>query len=143
MKKQPIIERRNSTTRRIEYMVVECRQIQAKESKLGNLNHLNFIIDNTLSVNGLSINRNSNKDFVTVGFDGLINFYDSNSFKKTNTLTGHSKGIWCCIYSPSDKILATGSSDNNVMIWDTNSYKSTNTLKGHSDAVLKFLLIFH
>ena len=138
MKKERAIDRRNSKTRSIEYMVLECKQIEAKESKLGNLNHLNFIIDNTLSVNGLSINRNSNKEFVTVGFDGLINVYDSNSFSKTNTLTGHSQGIWCCIYSPSDRILATGSSDQNIMIWDTNSYKSTNTLKGHSDAVLYF-----
>lgn len=96
---------------------------------------VNKLIEHTLSINGLGINRFTNKEFATVGFDKIINVYDSNAFRNIGILSGHEKGVWCCQYSHIDNLLISGSSDNNILFWDTKTNKPTNKLIFHSDAI--------
>lgn len=49
---------------------------------------------------------------------------------------GHSSPILCASFSPTGKLLATGSGDTNVRLWDLNTETPSHTLSGHKGWVL-------
>ena len=52
-----------------------------------------------------------------------------------NTLGGHAQSVYAVSFSPSGKLLATGSADNTVKLWDTTTGKQIKTLSGHTNWV--------
>lgn len=49
--------------------------------------------------------------------------------------TGHERGLACVQYSPSGKLIATGSNDHSIKIWDAETGECMRTFKGHTDLV--------
>jgi len=49
---------------------------------------------------------------------------------------GHSSPILCASFSPTGKLLATGSGDTNARLWDLNTETPSHTLSGHKGWVL-------
>jgi len=54
----------------------------------------------------------------------------------SSTLSGHSSPILCASFSPTGKLLATGSGDANARLWDLNTETPSHTLSGHKGWVL-------
>ncbi|KAF8342883.1 WD-repeat protein [Cantharellus anzutake] len=54
----------------------------------------------------------------------------------SSTLSGHGAAILCASFSPTGKLLATGSGDNNVRLWDLDTELPSHTLSGHRGWVL-------
>jgi WD40 repeat protein len=84
--------------------------------------HTQLIKDHLDGVSDLSINRQRG-ELATVSFDHSINIYNTDTFKLTNSLKTHTKGVWCCDYSHVDNLFLSGGNDNQVILWDTKSYK--------------------
>jgi WD40 repeat protein len=55
---------------------------------------------------------------------------------QTQTLQGHSKGIWAIAVSPAQQVLATASDDTTVKLWNLQTGEVLRTLKGHTAPVL-------
>ena len=51
------------------------------------------------------------------------------------TLQGHIDEILCLAFSPSGKLLASGSEDNTIKLWDLANRTIAATLEGHSDGI--------
>lgn len=49
--------------------------------------------------------------------------------------SGHQRGLACVQYSPSGKIIASGSNDQLIKIWDAETGECLRTLEGHTDLV--------
>lgn len=49
---------------------------------------------------------------------------------------GHSSPILCASFSPTGKLLATGSGDTSIRLWDLNTETPSHTLSGHKGWVL-------
>jgi WD40 repeat protein/uncharacterized caspase-like protein len=54
---------------------------------------------------------------------------------KLYTQTGHAGPIYCVVYSPDGRILASASEDRSVKLWDVATRREIRTLMGHSDRV--------
>jgi len=54
----------------------------------------------------------------------------------SSTLSGHSSPILCASFSPTGKLLATGSGDNNARLWDLDTETPSHVLAGHKGWVL-------
>eukprot|EP00040_Diaphanoeca_grandis_P031815 m.191074 g.191074 ORF g.191074 m.191074 type:complete len:451 (-) comp32421_c9_seq1:705-2057(-) len=50
-------------------------------------------------------------------------------------LVGHTAAIYCCSYSPSGALIATGSLDKTVRLWNAETHDETAVLEGHTVAV--------
>ncbi|MCF6260537.1 MAG: pentapeptide repeat-containing protein [Gammaproteobacteria bacterium] len=50
-------------------------------------------------------------------------------------LTGHSRGVTACVFSPDGQQLLSASQDTTLKLWDRNSGECINTFTGHSDWV--------
>lgn len=54
----------------------------------------------------------------------------------SSSIEGHSSPILCASFSPTGKILATGSGDNTARLWDLDTETPKFTLKGHTGWLL-------
>ncbi|KAF8527290.1 WD-repeat protein [Gautieria morchelliformis] len=54
----------------------------------------------------------------------------------SSTLSGHSSPILCASFSPTGRLLATGSGDNNARLWDLDTETPSHVLSGHKGWVL-------
>ena len=97
-----------------------------------------------LKIKKSSTNRHDFLRHTTYSSDG--NTFATKSFKeiqirdsKTNTskyiLKGHGDNISCLVYSPDDKIIASGSHDQTVRLWDVETGKQIRMLRGHQDNI--------
>ncbi|KDQ63125.1 hypothetical protein JAAARDRAFT_367694 [Jaapia argillacea MUCL 33604] len=59
------------------------------------------------------------------------------TIKLVATLTGHKRGVWSVKFSPSERVLASGSGDKTVRIWSLEDWSCLRTLEGHGGAVLR------
>lgn len=60
--------------------------------------------------------------------------------KKSGTILnkgeGHTDEVWCIVFSPNDKYIASASLDKTIRIWDANTLECIHILKGHTTAVM-------
>lgn len=49
---------------------------------------------------------------------------------------GHTDDVWCIVFSPNDKYIASASFDKTIRIWDANTLECIRILKGHTTAVM-------
>jgi WD40 repeat protein len=68
--------------------------------------------------------------------EGKIKLWDLATGKAQAILTGHTAEVWCVLFSPDGKLLATGSDDKTIKLWDVAKRKELATLKGHTDKVI-------
>ncbi len=67
------------------------------------------------------------------GQDNCLSIWDPTSRSRIRTLSGHTKRVAACAFSPDDSNVATGSFDHSVKIWDVDSGRELRSLVGHSD----------
>ncbi len=68
-------------------------------------------------------------------YNGKISLYDASSWKRIQTLNGHTGNIRSVVYSPSGQQIASGSSDKTVRVWNAQSDQPSHTLSGHTGTV--------
>jgi WD40 repeat protein len=64
-----------------------------------------------------------------------IRLWNSASYAEVCHLTGHSAPVSALAFSPTTKLLASGSVDKSVRLWDVDSRKETRRMDGHSEAI--------
>ncbi|KAG0053362.1 hypothetical protein BGZ83_001256 [Gryganskiella cystojenkinii] len=67
--------------------------------------------------------------------NGTISVYDTTTWAKTHTLSGHTKEVTSVVYSPNGQQIASGSEDRMVHVWDAQSGTHGLTLSGHTHDV--------
>jgi WD40 repeat protein len=67
---------------------------------------------------------------------GRIKLWDLATGNAQAILTGHTEDVWCLVFSPDGKMLATGSEDKTIKLWDVAKRKEVATLKGHTNKVI-------
>lgn len=72
---------------------------------------------------------------ISAAGDALMKMWDVETGEVMRVFTGHERGLACLQYSPSGKLIATGSNDRLVKIWDAETGECLRTLEGHTDLV--------
>lgn len=57
--------------------------------------------------------------------------------KLVGTCKGHKRGVWTVKFSPSDRLLATGSGDKTIKMWNLDDFTCIKTFEGHTNSVLR------
>ncbi|QRW19386.1 ribosome assembly protein 4 [Rhizoctonia solani] len=76
------------------------------------------------------------EDIITVYCSPQAVFRVRPATRCSSTLSGHSSAILCAAFSPTGRMLATGSGDNNARLWDLDTETPSHTLSGHKGWVL-------
>ncbi|KOP24386.1 hypothetical protein AMR41_21075 [Hapalosiphon sp. MRB220] len=78
----------------------------------------------------LSVAFNLDSSLLATGHepDSIVHLWDVSTGKEILTLEGHHTGVWSVAFSPTEKILATGSYDRTIKVWDLHSGKCLKTL---------------
>jgi WD40 repeat protein len=85
-----------------------------------------------------TLNFNPNGDLLaSAGDDNIIHLWDTHSWQRKSTFTGHTSWISSVLFSPdpSDQRLASSSADFTIRIWDCQSEKCLRILEGHNNWV--------
>ncbi|KAF8962370.1 hypothetical protein BGZ46_001183 [Entomortierella lignicola] len=67
--------------------------------------------------------------------NGIISFYETSNWKRTQRLTGHEREVTSLSFSTTNNRIASGSSDKTVRLWDIDTGECVHTLQGHSHYV--------
>ncbi len=67
--------------------------------------------------------------------NGEVSVYDTSSWTKIHTLSGHADSVWAVAYSPSGDQMVSGGSDRTVRVWETRIGELRHTLIGHGGSV--------
>ncbi|OAQ23208.1 hypothetical protein K457DRAFT_1868390 [Linnemannia elongata AG-77] len=67
--------------------------------------------------------------------DGTISLYETATWEKTRTFSGHISSVKSVVFSPSGQQIASGSSDNTVRLWDAQTGALDAILSGHTSFV--------
>ena len=86
------------------------------------------MMDHDNSVDALTANPKTDKEFASGSHDRTIKIYDSSTFKVRQTLKGHEDGIWSLVYSHDGSSLLSTSPDRSARIWDVRSGKQSGIL---------------
>ncbi len=68
-------------------------------------------------------------------YNGNIHLYNTQSWEKIGTLTGHTDWVTSVVYSPNGQQIASGSHDETVRLWDAQTGDLAHTLQGHTSHV--------
>ncbi|CAO3569248.1 unnamed protein product [Mortierella alpina] len=66
---------------------------------------------------------------------GTISLYDTATWEKTRTLSGHTNRVRTVVFSPSSLQIASGSDDKTVRLWDAQTGTPGTILVGHTGSV--------
>ena len=64
-----------------------------------------------------------------------MKLWDVTTGEVIRVFSGHERGLACVQYSPSGKLIASGSNDKSIKIWDAETGACLKTLTGHVDLV--------
>ncbi|KAF9346035.1 hypothetical protein BGX26_002493, partial [Mortierella sp. AD094] len=67
--------------------------------------------------------------------DGNVSLYEAKTWKKSQTLSGHSDAVNCIAFSKTGNQVVSASSDNTLKLWDSSTGTCIHTFEGHSDWV--------
>lgn len=59
------------------------------------------------------------KHSISSSLGGTIMIWKVDGIRISHTLVAHTRGVWCAIFSPSGRMIVSGSADCTVRIWDT------------------------
>ena len=57
--------------------------------------------------------------------------------KPIGVCKGHKRGVWTVRFSPTERILATGSGDKTIKLWNLDDFSCVKTFEGHTNSVLR------
>ncbi|PAX53025.1 nSTAND1 domain-containing NTPase [Brunnivagina elsteri] len=75
----------------------------------------------------------NNKDFITAGWDGTVNFWENN--QQVKSFKAHESIISAIKFSHDGKIIATASADKTVKLWNAKTHQLIKNLTGHKDRI--------
>jgi hypothetical protein len=67
--------------------------------------------------------------------DGSVGVWDVQSKELTLHMVGHTYPSWSAVYSPDEKLIASGSADKTIVLWDSTTGKELERLHGHTEDV--------
>src|SRR5262249_45683540 len=70
----------------------------------------------------------------SAGYDRAVRIWDTSTWREIRTLWGHTDLIWCVVYSPDGKLVASGggNTDGTVRVWEATPGQELRTLRAVS-----------
>ena len=68
---------------------------------------------------------------------GFKNSTARGELKFRGTCKGHKRGVWTVKFSPTDRLVATGSGDKTIKLWNLDDFSCIKTFEGHTNSVLR------
>ena len=68
---------------------------------------------------------------------GFKNSTARGELKFRGTCRGHKRGVWTVKFSPTDRLVATGSGDKTIKLWNLDDFSCIKTFEGHTNSVLR------
>jgi hypothetical protein len=65
----------------------------------------------------------------------MVRLWDLATGAACRTFEGHSDWVWAVAFSPTSKLVASGSKDRTIRLWDAATRATSHTLEGHSSTV--------
>eukprot|EP01089_Gocevia_fonbrunei_P020559 TRINITY_DN7698_c0_g1_i1.p1 TRINITY_DN7698_c0_g1~~TRINITY_DN7698_c0_g1_i1.p1 ORF type:complete len:125 (+),score=17.03 TRINITY_DN7698_c0_g1_i1:32-406(+) len=75
------------------------------------------------------------KLFATCGADNTVKIWNTDCYTQTQSLIGHTKWVWDCVFSAKSEYVLTGSSDTTAKLWDIASGETIKQYAVHRKAV--------
>ncbi|MEL7036320.1 MAG: NB-ARC domain-containing protein [Cyanobacteria bacterium J06592_8] len=90
----------------------------------------------TQTVGGvLSITLSPNGELLATGIDQDIVFWETQEGRSLSILSGHKAWVMAVVFSPDNKLLASGSNDQTIRLWNRETGQCLQTLRGHNSRV--------
>lgn len=115
--------------------VVRCRSLTTLKAHDKDINSLDVAPNNRLLVSG-SQDRTA-KIYEIMYNGGSKHSAARGELKCIGTCKGHKRGVWTVKFSPTDRLVATGSGDKTVKLWNLDDFSCIKTFEGHTNSVLR------
>ncbi|KAF8942246.1 WD_REPEATS_REGION domain-containing protein [Haplosporangium gracile] len=92
-----------------------------------------FLEENS-SVNSCAYSQDG-EAFAVGLLDGTISLYNTATWEKKRTLSGHTSSVTSVVFSPSGQRVASGSYDDTVRLWDAQTGAPGAILSGHTSSI--------
>jgi U3 small nucleolar RNA-associated protein 13 len=115
--------------------VVRCQSLTTLKAHDKDINSLDVAPNNRLLVSG-SQDRTA-KIYEIMYNEGSKHSAARGELKCIGTCKGHKRGVWTVKFSPTDRLVATGSGDKTVKLWNLDDFSCIKTFEGHTNSVLR------
>ncbi|KAF5352428.1 hypothetical protein D9756_005922 [Leucocoprinus leucothites] len=112
-----------------------CHSLTTFKAHDKDINSLDVSPNNRLLVSG-SQDRTA-KVYEILYTPGSKNSSARGELKLLGTCKGHKRGVWTVKFSPTDRLVATGSGDKTVKLWNLDDFSCIKTFEGHTNSVLR------
>lgn len=112
-----------------------CHSLTTFKAHDKDINSLDVAPNNRLLVSGSQ--DKTAKIYEIVYIPGSKNSTARGELKLLGTCKGHKRGVWTVRFSPTDRLIATGSGDKTVKLWNLDDFSCIKTFEGHTNSVLR------
>jgi len=99
------------------------------------INSLDVSPNNRLLVSGSQ--DKTAKIYEIIYASGFKNSRACGELRYRGTFKGHKRGVWTVKFSPTDRLVATGSGDKTIKLWNLDDFSCIKTFEGHTNSVLR------
>lgn len=115
--------------------VARCRSLTTLKAHDKDINSLDIAPNNRLLVSG-SQDRTA-KIYEIMYKEGSKHSAARGELKCIGICKGHKRGVWTVKFSPTDRLVATGSGDKTIKLWNLDDFSCIKTFEGHTNSVLR------